>query len=95
VVAEGSDGAAVLSGIAAGVAGAGVVSPGTGVGTFAGGEVVSSARAANHEAGAARQQAKVKLVKTRDNRIMMLASENGECRNTRRLEPVKNPRWRS
>jgi hypothetical protein len=61
---------------AAGVlSGAGAVSSGAGVGAFAGGEVVSSARAANHEAGAARQQAKVKLVKTRDNRIMILASE--------------------
>jgi hypothetical protein len=85
----------VLSGVAAGVAGGGAALSGAGVGTLADGAAASSARAANHEAGATRQQAKVKLAKTRDNRIMMLASENSECENTRRLEPVKNPRKRS
>jgi hypothetical protein len=64
--------AAVLSGVSAGAA----LSPEGAA--AAGGATASSARAANQDTGAARQQATVKLAKTRFNRIMLLDSKNGK-----------------
>jgi hypothetical protein len=83
--------AAVLSGVGAGAAaGAPLLSPDGGVagvlsaggataagGATVAGGAVSSARATDQDAGAMRQQAIVKLVKTRCNRIMILDSKTG------------------
>jgi hypothetical protein len=55
-------------------------------GLSAGAGAASSARAMVRKAGDARPQAKVRQKAIRDNRIMVLASENIECKDSKWLE---------